>query len=153
MAAHKHDHNTCLTDAVQKAEVLCGELGVQLTPIRKKVLELVWLNHKAVKAYDLLEKLDTKDGAIAPPTVYRALDFLVKNGLVHKIESLNAFVGCSHPFDKHNCQFFICTDCGDVSEFCDPDVTKLLQKNARKKGFAFKRQMLEAYGTCANCQK
>jgi len=137
---------------MQKAQLLCADLGVRLTPIRKRVLELVWSNHKAIKAYDILNQLDTKDGSLTPPTVYRALDFLVEQGLVHKIESLNGFIGCTHPLNKHGCQFLICTKCGDVSEFCDEEVTDLIKKNAKHSGFSLTRHMLEVYGVCANCQ-
>jgi Fur family transcriptional regulator, zinc uptake regulator len=151
MTQPSHNHAKCLDDAVQKAEMLCNDVGARLTPIRKRVLELVWGSHKAVKAYDILQQLDTKDGALAPPTVYRALDFLLEHGLVHKIESLNGFVGCTHPLNKHGCQFLICKKCGDVKEFCDDEVSKLIKQNTKQAGFIFSQHMLEVYGTCAYC--
>lgn len=153
MKHHTHNHEACLSDAVQKAELLCNDVGVRLTPIRKRVLELVWSKHKAVKAYDILQQLDAKDGSLAPPTVYRALEFLVEQGLVHKVESQNGFIGCSHPLNQHGCQFLICTECGDIKEFCDDEVTKLIKKNTKQAGFTFTQQMLEVYGVCAECQK
>jgi Fur family zinc uptake transcriptional regulator len=149
---HTHNHKDCQHAALQGAEVVCAAQGVRLTAIRKRVLELVWASHKAVKAYDVLAHLDAGDGAQAPATVYRALDFLQANGLVHKIESLNAFVGCGHPADRHSCQFFICDACGDVSECCDSGVAAQIGRNAAKVGFHPSRQMLEVHGTCAACR-
>jgi Fur family zinc uptake transcriptional regulator len=148
-----HNHKTCLHNALEKAELLCKDIGARLTPIRKQVLKLVWSNHKAIKAYDILDRLDLKDGSLKPPTVYRALDFLVKQGLVHRIESMNAFIGCAHPLNKHGCQFLICDKCNNVDEFCDDTVTKTVQNNAKQSGFAFKRQVLEVYGICRGCRE
>lgn len=150
---HKHDHTACTKSALESAETLCRKKGVRLTAIRRRVLELVWNSHKAVKAYDILESLDASDGALAPATVYRALDFLQQQGLVHKVESLNAFVGCAHPADSHDCQFFICDDCGDVSECCDNTLTQRIRKNATLAGFRPRRQMLEVRGTCSGCRQ
>ena len=90
------------------------ERGVRLTPLRRRVLELVWGSHRAVKAYDLLAALGDAVGAAKPPTVYRALEFLMAQGLVHRIDSLNAFVGCPQPDHRHSAQFLICGGCGDV---------------------------------------
>jgi Fur family zinc uptake transcriptional regulator len=149
---HSHDHKACRADAMARAEHLCEDEGARLTPIRRKVLELIWASHKAVKAYDLLEQLDKQDGALAPATVYRALDFLLERKLIHKIESLNAFIGCAHPDDRHSCQFFICDSCGDVREGCDAKVAGQIDQNAKESGFQPAWQMLEVHGTCAACQ-
>jgi Fur family zinc uptake transcriptional regulator len=148
---HTHNHKACQQAALKGAEAVCAAQGARLTAIRRRVLELVWAGHKAVKAYDVLARLDESDGAQAPATVYRALDFLQENGLVHKIESLNAYVGCGHPGERHNCQFFICDSCGDISESCDGAVTAQIGRNAAKAGFHPSRQMLEVHGTCAAC--
>jgi Fur family zinc uptake transcriptional regulator len=149
---HEHNHAHCLQSAVAQAEELCAARGVRLTAIRRRVLELVWSGHRAIKAYEVLERLEAGDGAQAPITVYRALDFLQEQGLVHKIESLNGFVGCAHPVDGHNCQFFICDACGTVSEACNAAVTKQIERSAREAGFAPARHLLEIHGTCAGCQ-
>jgi Fur family zinc uptake transcriptional regulator len=148
----RHDHKNCLQNAVTQAETLCAERGVRLTGIRRKVLELVWSSHRAIKAYEVLERLGKDDGAQAPITVYRALDFLQEQGLVHKIESLNGFVGCSHPVDRHDCQFFICDDCGDVAEACNAEIAKQIKRGAEAAGFAPSRHLLEIHGTCAACR-
>src|SRR5918999_799750 len=105
---HPHDHLSCIGDALDRAAVLCDQRGARLTPLRRRVLELVWRGHEPVGAYDLLAQM----GRAAPPTVYRALDFLIEQGLVHRIESLNAYVGCDRPEAAHASQFLICTDCG-----------------------------------------
>ena len=95
--AVSHDHAQCIDAALDKAADLCSRRGARLTKLRRRVLELVWQGHAAVKAYDLLGALDRGAGAAKPPTVYRALDFLIAHGLVHRLESLNAFVGCPAP--------------------------------------------------------
>ena len=96
LAARPHDHSRCVSHALAEAEAICARQGLRLTALRKRVLELVWASHKPLGAYDILGVLSDEDGRrAAPPTVYRALDFLLENGLVHRIASLNAFVGCS----------------------------------------------------------
>ncbi len=153
MATHTHNHKACVSDALHKAEILCSDTGIRLTPIRKRVLELVWKSHRAIKAYDILEQLDARDGALAPPTVYRALEFLQSHGFVHKVESLNAFIGCGHPLSRHHCQFFICTACGEVDEFCDEGIAERVGKKAKQAGFTPQSQVLEVRGVCASCGK
>src|SRR3546814_13619005 len=98
LACTPHDHDHCVSHALAEADSLCARQGVRLTALRKRVLELVWQSHKPLGAYDILAQLTEQDGRrAAPPTVYRALDFLLENGLVHRIASLNAFIGCNHP--------------------------------------------------------
>ena len=102
LASRPHDHSHCVTHALGEAESLCTKSGVRLTDLRRRVLELVWQSHKPLGAYDILAVLSEQDGRrAAPPTVYRALDFLLENGLVHRIASLNAFIGCNHPGHAH----------------------------------------------------
>ncbi|MDX1710009.1 MAG: transcriptional repressor, partial [Rhodovibrionaceae bacterium] len=114
--APEHDHRHCVEQALGEAADLCRQRGARLTPIRRRVLELVWASHKAVGAYEILDALRSEHAGAAPPTVYRALDFLIAQGFVHRIESLNAFVGCPHPADRHAGQFLICLDCGAAAE-------------------------------------
>lgn len=93
LASRPHDHSRCVTHALTEAESICTRQGLRLTALRKRVLELVWHSHKPLGAYDILGVLSEEDGRrAAPPTVYRALDFLLENGLVHRIASLNAFI-------------------------------------------------------------
>ena len=83
LAPHNHDH--CIVDALQRAEALCEQRNVRLTPIRRRVLELVWHSHAPIGAYAILDQLKTTDRSAAPPTVHRALDFLLEHGLVHRL--------------------------------------------------------------------
>lgn len=137
--------------ALADAEVACNESGLRLTETRRQVLELVWGSHAPIKAYDILEQLHTKNPKAVPPTVYRALEFLQNAGLVHRIESLNAYVGCGKPGEPHIGQFLICTMCGAVAEIDEPKITDLLSEQAAQLGFATEQQMVELKGLCPQC--
>ena len=128
------DHHLCISSALEQAETLCKDRNVRLTPIRHRVLELVWQQHRPVGAYDLLEQLQ-EQGRVAPPTVYRALDFLQQQGLIHRLESLNAFVGCSHPQHPHEGQFLICQSCRSLVEITDSEISRTIKKSADNSGF------------------
>ena len=144
-------HQHCITDALNKGEKICLENGLKFTPIRRKVLELVWESHKPAKAYDILKKLAKDKSALMPPTVYRALDFLLQNGLVHKINTLNAFVGCSHPGRHKQCYFLICTHCDEVTECCTAKLGKAIGTSAKDNFFTMESASLEIQGTCKSC--
>ena len=146
-----HEHSDCLKSAIQAAKSRCDESGIRLTPLRQQVLELVWQSHEPVKAYDVLDSLKKEHSSSAPPTVYRALDFLQEQGLVHKIESLNAYVGCGNPEETHSGQFFICHDCGSVAELDDADISSLIKKKANRLGFKIDDEMVEIKGHCQEC--
>lgn len=147
-----HDHAACVDEALETAETLCVERGARLTPLRRRVLELVWSSHRPVGAYDILGKLDNGARKPAPPTVYRALDFLIEHGLVHRIESMNAYLGCNHPEQFHTGQFLICRECGNVTEMDDDDVRQTLRRKAAESGFDVRSQTVELVGLCANCK-
>ena len=147
----KHQHASCISDALRAAEKTCKERGLRLTPIRRRVLELVWASHEPVKAYDILDILRSERDSAAPPTVYRALEFLLGEGLVHKIESLNAYVGCGEPGHADAGQFLICAECGEVAELDDLELAKLIQQKAQQMGFAIEEQVVEIKGSCAEC--
>ena len=149
-AQHNHDH--CVRDALAAAEISCQEQKARLTPIRRRVLELVWASHKPVGAYGLLDRLADEGIKAVPPTVYRALDFLLEYGLVHRLERLNAYVGCSHSHGPHAAQFLICTGCGRVAELDDPAIGTALLKGAVDRGFTVSRQTVEVEGRCPECQ-
>jgi len=146
-----HEHAHCIEDAIAAADRICTERGLRFTELRRRVLELVWENHGSAKAYDLLEKLGG-DYSAKPPTVYRALEFLQENGLVHKISSLNAYVGCSHPLEHRNCYFLICKKCDEVQECCVGSVADTLQDLALSNNFKPEQMTLEIEGTCSSCQ-
>jgi len=148
----QHDHESCVSDAIATAEQLCLERGLRLTAIRRRVLELVWRSHKPVGAYDILELLGEGQGSAAPPTVYRALEFLIEAGLVHRLDSLNAFIGCPDPLHNHAGQFLICRNCRTVTELSESGIEALVAGTAAKFDFDAERQMLEIEGLCKNCR-
>ncbi len=152
MASHAHDHEQCISEALGSAERVCAQRGARLTPLRKRVLELIWESHEAMKAYDLLDRLGQEGGSAKPPTVYRALDFLLAQGLVHRIESENAYVGCRHPERTHEFQLLICDDCRHVEEIAVSGVTEALGKHAKKQGFTVTSQTVEVHGQCPSCR-
>jgi Fur family zinc uptake transcriptional regulator len=146
---HRHDH--CVHDALARAETLCAARGTRLTAQRRRVLELVWSGHEPVGAYELLERLRLDGMRAAPPTVYRALDFLLDHGLVHRLESLNAFIGCPTPTGEHASVFLICTKCREVVEAHDSGADGALDKLAKAQGFVPSRRVVEITGLCARC--
>ncbi len=149
--AATHDHSACIEQAIATAERVCRNRGARLTPLRRRVLQLVWGSHRPVLAYDLLEMLRTERRRAAPPTVYRALDFLMAHGLVHRVESLNAFVGCSMPDAEHSGQLLICSRCRTVAELDDGEIDALIAKRARARGYEPHRQTVEVLGRCSAC--
>lgn len=147
----EHDHAGCIKDAMATAELLCRDSGLRFTALRRHVLALVWESHKPIGAYDILAGLRGEGRRAAPPTVYRALDFLIEAGLVHRLDSLNAFIGCPDPARMHTGQFLICRDCRTVTEFADSDIEELVAEKARQRGFTAVRQILEIEGLCKRC--
>ena len=147
----RHAHGRCVGRALSRAETLCRQRGARLTRMRRRVLELIWDSHKAVKAYDLLDRLSESGKSVRPPTVYRALDFLMAHGLVHRVDSLNAFVGCSGSDRQHNAQFLICQECGEVSEMDGAAIGRAVARQAAEAGFQVHRQTVELHGECPAC--
>lgn len=144
-------NNRVLSHVLERAEAVCRECGVRLTEQRKTILQLLCASDKPLSAYELLERMRGLVKNPAPPTVYRALDFLLEQGLVHKLESLHAYVGCAHPDHPHASQFLICDDCGEVAEVEDPGVTNSLKAAGKAIGFRTKRPVVELLGICAQC--
>ena len=154
LASRPHDHSHCVHNALAEAESICARQGLRLTELRKRVLELVWQSHKPLGAYDILGVLSEHDGRrAAPPTVYRALEFLLENGLVHRISSLNAFVGCNHPEHAHQGQFLICRACHAAIELEQPAISEAIVAGAAGVGFAVESQTVEVVGLCAGCRE
>ncbi|MCG7874048.1 MAG: transcriptional repressor [Candidatus Thiodiazotropha lotti] len=148
-----HDHKHCVSLALKNAEAYCLQQGLRLTKLRHQVLELIWANHQPVGAYELLEQLTQEGRKAAPPTVYRALDFLMENGLVHRISSRNAYVGCSHAGHDHTAQFLICETCGQVAELDDARIGSVITKDADQLGFTVAQWTLEISGICDQCKR
>lgn len=149
---HEHDHRACIRDAVSVADQSCREAGLQLTPVRKRTLEILLEEHRALGAYDVLARLAEEGFGAQPPVAYRALDFLTKNGFAHKIERLNAFIACAHPQADHTPAFLICRECHHVAEAEADPSEGLLAHVAMVSGFAIERAVIEAEGLCPNCR-
>jgi Fur family transcriptional regulator, zinc uptake regulator len=154
--APDHDHDRCTADALAHAEALCAARGQRLTPLRRQVLETLAESHKALGAYEIMERMAGQGPRPAPITVYRALDFLLENGLVHRIESRNAFLACigdHHAAGSGTTVFLICERCGAVGEASSAAVAETLQTAARAVGFTPKARVIEVTGICAHCRK
>jgi Fur family transcriptional regulator, zinc uptake regulator len=148
---HNHDH--CAASAMATAETLAAARGVKLTPLRRQVLSLICQSHKPVGAYQLLADLSKERGeAAAPPTVYRALDFLVEHGLAHKIDSLNSFVACFSAGTPHRSLFLICESCHEAAEVVDMASAEALLAAAGRAGFTPARMVVEVHGRCRSCR-
>ena len=145
------NHKISIDEALKKAEIICNKKGVKLTKLRQKVLTLILKNHGYVKAYDLLNDLKKNDASAKPPTVYRSLDFLMEHGFIHKIQSLNAFVGCSHPDEHEDCYFLICKECKNIEECCSNTVKKVLTSTSGKNNFSPNQVTLEITGISQDC--
>ena len=135
-----------------RASAICEGRGARLTDLRRQVLGLILDREAPTGAYDLLDQLRSTRHGAAPPTVYRALEFLLDQGLVHKLERLSAFVGCiAHEDHDHAAQFFICRSCGKVAELEDHELAHALEDAAKRLGFKLGKATIEAEGLCAGC--
>lgn len=146
-----HDHQTCVHSAIESAEASCAQSNLQLTPVRRRTLEILLESHTALGAYDVLARLDKDGFGSKPPVAYRALGFLVDNGFAHRIERLNAFVACSHPGANHDPAFMICRKCHKVAE-ADAPRDELMRVSAQASGFQIEQTVVEAEGLCPSCQ-
>lgn len=153
----RHDHSACRSEALLRATHLCDGRSTRLTDIRRRVLEDVWRDHRPVSAYDILAHLNVEESThghklLAPPTIYRALEFLMAQGLIHRLATLNAYIGCASPEHAHDAQFLICRVCGAVAEVFDMKIAGQLQSVAESVGFMLGSQMIELEGWCPRCQ-
>mgnify|MGYP002635703675 FL=1 len=146
-----HDHTHCISSAIKHAQSLCVDRGVRLTPVRQRVLELVWRSHQPIGAYELLASLVKEGFNSAPPTVYRALEFLCTQGLLHKLEGINAYVGCSNPDTPHQGHFLLCKDCHQAQELDSQYITLAVKLSADQHGFEIQRHTIEIVGSCQAC--
>lgn len=147
------DHQHCIDEAMSSAKALCREQQLRLTPVRELVLRLIWQSHKPLGAYDLLPALAAAGFNSAPPTVYRALEFLQEQGLVHRLASLNAYMGCSHPGTQHSGCFFICEQCQQAREVDAAPLQAALKQQSQSLGFSITRETIEVLGICPECQQ
>ena len=153
IAFRKHDHRRCQRQLLSAATQLCDERKLRLTSRRRQVLEILLASHQPMGAYDILAELNRSVGKqrVAPPIVYRALEFLLGEGLIHRIESRNAFISCIHPGHHRGAQFLICRDCDRVAELESNDSDLLAEADSL--GFAVDHSVVEITGVCAECQK
>ena len=147
----QHDHDACTASTLATAESYCRTHRLQFTPTRRRVLEFLIEEHKALGAYDLLARLSQEGLGTQPPVVYRALDFLLAHGFIHKIERLNAYAACTQPLESHTPIFMICRACQSVAEAFSSLSHSVLGKAARQTGFRIEQSVIEARGLCPNC--
>lgn len=147
----KHDHGSCIGMGLAAAEAHCSAEGLRFTPVRRKTLEILLQEHRALGAYEMLDRLRDAGFGSQPPVAYRALEFLVANGFAHKIERLNAFIACAHPGASHSPAFMICRLCDSVAEAQSTPARGALGEAARATGFRIERTVVEAEGVCPAC--
>ena len=152
IAFEAHEHTGCVARGVAAAETLCANNKLRLTDARRRVLEILLAEHKALGAYDVLALLSERGDPAHPPAAYRALEFLVDNGLAHRIERLNAFIACAHPSEGHRPAFLICRDCKSVAEAQMAPDAGALGETAERIGFRIERTSIEVEGLCPGCQ-
>ena len=153
IAFRKHDHRRCQRQLLSAASQLCATRKLRLTARRRQVFEIMLASHQPMGAYDILAELNRagKADRIAPPIVYRALEFLIAEGLIHRIESRNAFITCVHPGHESTAQFLICRDCDQVAEVETSEQSLLAEADSL--GFTVDHSVVEITGICAQCRK
>jgi len=147
-----HDHDACERDVLARAEVVCTRRGVRLTPQRARVLEALIRSHVPASAYEIIDRLAEDGARPAPISVYRALEFLMANGLAHRIESRNAFVACSHAHGDGSTAFLLCESCGAAGEADAEALRVLIGSVAGRAGFTPTASVVEIRGVCAACR-
>ncbi|TBN44026.1 transcriptional repressor [Paracoccus subflavus] len=148
-----HDHRACETRVLDEAADRLAELGGRLTPVRRRTLEILLESHRAMGAYEVLDRLATEGFGRQPPVAYRALEFLVEHGLAHRLQRLNAFAACLHPGRDHAPAFLICRACDALAELPAAPVRAALADLAADTGFIIERATIEAVGLCPVCVK
>ncbi|PWE31322.1 Fur family transcriptional regulator [Maritimibacter sp. 55A14] len=151
-AFERHDHTGCVRGVLGRVEDICKREGLRLTPVRRRVLEILLEAHAATGAYDVLARLSDEGLGTQPPVAYRALDFLVDHGFAHRIRRLNAFTACMHPGERHDPAFLICRGCDTVAEADTAAVRGALDQAAGDAGFTVERAVIEAVGLCPACR-
>ena len=141
-----------IKDSISRVFDICKNNNIIFTEIRKSVYEIIIKYNKPIKAYEVLDELRNVTGKTShPPTVYRAIDFLIENGFIHKLNSINSFVGCFHPKIHKECYFLICKKCNIYQECCDNDLTENIFKTAKQNDFIVSNTTLEIEGHCQDC--
>lgn len=138
---------------LQRATDICQQKKIRFTPIRQQVFLLMAEQKGAISAYELLERLQKHNANAKPPTIYRALDFLLENHFIHRIESLNAYLMCAHVGCEHPMQLLICDKCHKIRGLTDPVIDDAFSEQAKQSGFQITSKVLEVHGVCAQCQR
>ncbi|WP_372803618.1 Fur family transcriptional regulator [Paracoccus seriniphilus] len=146
-----HDHCLCQSHALQVAEERLAARKARLTPVRRRTLEILLESHRAMGAYEVLERLAEDGFGSQPPVAYRALEFLVQHGLAHRLQRLNAFAACLHPESEHAPAFLICRACDKLAEVPAGCLRNEMNKLSREAGFVVEGVTVEAVGLCASC--
>ena len=146
-----HDHGRCVEEAIARAVERCDAEALRLTPVRRRALEILLREHRALGAYEVLERLRESGFGAQPPVAYRALDFLVEHGFAHRIERFNAFVACVRSDESHTPAFMICRRCEAVAETVSAPSRGALGRVAREAGFRIERAVIEVEGVCPSC--
>lgn len=155
LAYQNHDHKRCINAALQRAQTLCDDNKARLTPIRETVLRTIWASHRPLGAYDIVENMgnENPEKRIQAPTVYRAIDFLLEQGLIHRIASLNAYIGCPFPGNNHSHFFLICRSCSAVAECSAEQLNSMISQTVERTGFQVESQTIEILGLCSECKQ
>ncbi len=146
-----NNHNNCIDLAIKKTEDVFSKKNIAFTVLRRKILKFILENHAPFGAYDILDKLKLESKSAKPITVYRILDLFLANNIVHKIESQNKFLACSHPGENHHCWFLICDNCNIVQELCSESLKQMIDSESQKLSFVPKKTILEIKGVCKSC--
>lgn len=156
----EHDHSHCISQVLDAAEEVCQERGLRLTDQRKSVLKVLASSHVPASAYDILDQLnrlreETGESMLAPVSIYRALEFLMQQGFIHRIESRNAYVACTHGADEHSevTIFLLCDQCGKAGEFQSKSLGGLIETIAATAQFQPNAPVMEIRGLCAQCRQ
>ncbi len=147
-----HNHEKCIKTTISKARQICNENNVNLTPLREKILEIIFRDHKPVKAYDVLNELKKHKISNKPPTIYRALDFFIENKIIRKIHSINSYYVHYQHINKNDiCHFLICKECNNVQEICDKSLANSILRVGNNNGFKMQNNIIEVLGLCEKC--
>lgn len=151
VAFRAHDHTACQSQILARAEAHCRQGKLRLTPVRRRALQILLEAHRAVGAYEMLERLSADGFGTQPPVAYRALDFLVEAGCAHRVRRLNAYTACMHPGEPHDPVLLICEGCGAVAESPSAGVQTAIGAAALPLAFRVRRMNIEGTGLCPGC--
>lgn len=152
-AYRAHNHQRCIDAAMSRAHERCAERRARLTPIREAVLALIWQSHRPLGAYAIADKLPPVNGKkVQAPSIYRAIDFLLELGLIHRLPSQNSYLGCPFPDNEHSDVFMVCRGCGSAAEVSADALNQIIADTSQRSGFLLESQCVELTGLCLACR-